>query len=133
MDASITFLIPLGQKNLLLEIQEVIIEYQLITSSDQNVRPCKENRHYQGIVKDDPNSLVALTFGKDEIIGMVAMDEGNFNLIFDRELGKYVFYNEKNVGIYLNLGFGPQPGNVIRNRYATIDRSHTYGMRLVVT
>ena len=50
MDASMTYQIPLGGKDLLLEIQEVIIDYQLTTSDGHKIMPNKNNRHYQGVV-----------------------------------------------------------------------------------
>ncbi|MDR0437794.1 MAG: zinc-dependent metalloprotease, partial [Bacteroidales bacterium] len=62
------------------------------------ILPANQNiKHYHGIVKDDPNSVVALTFGEDEVMGLVATSEGNFNLALDKQSGYYIFYNDKNM------------------------------------
>lgn len=34
---------------------------------------------------------------ENEVIGLIAKDEGNFNLIFDEKSGVHVFYNDKNL------------------------------------
>jgi hypothetical protein len=94
---SMTLIIPAGDKNLQLELQEISMDYQIRTSCGQLLPANKNIKHYRGIVKDDPNSLVALTFGENEIMGLVATNEGNFNLVFDQQLGKHVFYNDKNM------------------------------------
>ena len=97
LNASMTFHIPLGSKNLQLELKEFVMEYRVTTSSGETLPQNRNIRHYHGIVKGDPNSVVAITFGEDEIIGLVATDEGNFNLAFDKQSGEHIFYNDKNL------------------------------------
>ena len=97
LNASMTLNIPLGNRNLQLELQEYKMEYQVTTSDVQTLPPNKNIQHYQGIIKDDPHSIVAISFGEDEIIGLVATDEGNFNLALDKQSGAHIFYNDKNV------------------------------------
>ena len=46
MGVSVTFVVPIGQKNLQLEIQEVIINYNLTTSDGQNIMANKNIRHF---------------------------------------------------------------------------------------
>jgi len=88
LNASMTLLIPFDKRNLQLELQEFKMEYQVTTSDGQKIQQNKNIRNYHGIVKDDPHSIVAMTFGEDEIIGMVSTDEGNFNLVLDRQSGE---------------------------------------------
>ena len=98
LHTSITMLIPLNDSNIALELLEVVMDYQIRTSDDKQILMSDKNiRHYHGIVKDDPHSIVAITFGEEEIIGLVATDEGNFNLTIAPQLGEHIFYNDKNL------------------------------------
>jgi len=97
LNASIMLNLPLGSRNLQLELQEFHMDYQIETSSGQFLTPNKNIRHYHGVVNDDPHSIVAITFAENEIIGLVANDEGNFNLAFDRSSGAHIYYNDKNL------------------------------------
>ena len=86
-NASMTLDVPLGSRNMSLELQEYKMEYQITTSDNQKISQNKNIRHYHGIVKNDPKSIASITFGEDEIIGLIATDEGNFNIAFDRQSG----------------------------------------------
>jgi hypothetical protein len=97
LDAFITLSIPASNKNLQLELQEVFIDFQVQTGSGQTFSPSKDIRHYRGIVKGDPNSLVAITFAENEVMGLIATNEGNFNLGLDRQLGEHIFFNDRNL------------------------------------
>ena len=95
--SSMTLQIPLGCRTMQLELQEVEMDYIVETSCGQRLPANRNIRHYQGVVKGNTNSLVAITFGENEIMGLVATDEGNFNIAFDRELGAHIFFNDRNV------------------------------------
>ena len=97
LNASIALPIPLGNRSLMLELLEFEMEYSVKTSSGQTFPQNKNIRHYHGIVKDDPHSIVAITFAEDKIIGLVATDEGNLMLAFDKQSGAHLFYNDKNI------------------------------------
>jgi len=58
---SITFQIPLGNRTMQLELQEVVMDYVVETSCGQTLKPNKNVRHYQGVVKGDPNIPLART------------------------------------------------------------------------
>jgi hypothetical protein len=92
-----TLQIPLGRRTMQLELEEVEMDYVVETSCGQILPPNKNIRSYQGVVKGEPNSLVAITFGEDELIGLVATNEGNFNIAFDQQLGEHIFFNDRNV------------------------------------
>lgn len=85
-----TLIIPLKNKELQLELVEVptsFYDYEVVTNDGQRYPANKNIRHFRGTVKDDPGSIVAISFCDDEVMGLVATDEGNFNLLLDRELG----------------------------------------------
>ena len=94
---SMTLHLPLDGRDFYLELFENFFDYKIITSDNQEISPNRNLRHYHGVVKDNPNSIVAITFAEDEIIGLVATDEGNFNLALDRQSGEHIFYNDKNL------------------------------------
>lgn len=79
LNASITLIIPLGSRDMQLELQEHIMDYRVTTSDGKKIPPNKNNRHYHGIVKDDPGSIVAITFGGNEISGLIDIGEGNLS------------------------------------------------------
>ena len=93
---SMTFQIPLGSRTKQLELREVIMDYVVETCCGQTLPPNRNIRHFQGVVKGDHNSLASMTFGEDEVIGIIATDEGNFNIAFDQQLGAHVFFNDRN-------------------------------------
>ena len=88
--------VPFKGKELQIELREIQLGYTLRTSDGQIKAPDKNIRHYRGVVKDNPNSIVALTFAEDEALGIIATDEGNINLALDRQLGDHILYNDKN-------------------------------------
>jgi len=81
----------------LLEVPDSFYGYEVVTSDGQRLPASQDIRHYRGIVKDDMNSVVAMSFLENEVTGIVATDEGNFNLSLDRKSGKHVFFNDKNL------------------------------------
>jgi len=97
LNASMTLNLPLGSRSLQLELHEFTMEYEIATSSGERVPKNPNLRHYHGVVKGDPFSIVAITFAENEIIGLVATDEGNFNLAYDKQMGAHIFYNDKNM------------------------------------
>ena len=100
LSEAILLTIPVKNSQIQLEVIEVptsFYDYSVITSDGQRLPGNKLIKHYRGIVKEDPNSLVAISFFEDEVMGLVATDAGNFNLSLDTRLGVHVFYNEKNL------------------------------------
>lgn len=69
--------LPLKAEQLQLELLEVpasFYNYEVVTSDGQRLSANKGIKHYRGIVKDDPNSLVAISFMEGEVMGLVATD-----------------------------------------------------------
>lgn len=96
---SINLLIPMGNKNMVLELTEVpeyFYDYVVTTSCGQNFSANKDIKHYRGVVRGESNSIVAITFYENEIMGLVCTNEGNFNIAKSKS-GKHIFYNDNNL------------------------------------
>lgn len=93
--------IPMNNKNMVLELVEVpeyFYNYKVLIMPDSIIRPANRDiKHYRGVVRDETNSLVAITFYNDEIMGLVCTDDGNFNIAKDSLSGKHLFYNDRNL------------------------------------
>jgi len=97
---AISLTLPLKNKNMVLELLEVpesFYNYYVVTSDGKDFSANREIKHYRGIVKDNKNSLVAITFYEDEIMGLVCTAEGNFNIVKDKQSGNHIFYNDRNL------------------------------------
>ena len=81
----------------LVEVPEYFYDYKVVTSDGDTFPANRDIKHYRGVVRGETNSLVAITFYEDEIMGLVCTDEGNFNIVKDRLSGKHLFYNDKNL------------------------------------
>lgn len=100
LDNAILITIPLTNRQIQLEMLEVptsFYNYRVVTSDGKNSPPNKSIKHYRGTIKDDPDSIVAMSFSNNEVMGVIATDKGNFNLGLDSELKRHIFYNENNL------------------------------------
>ncbi len=100
LSAAITLVLPLkdGQIQLeLLEVPDFFYGYEVVTSEGERRPAGQDIRHYRGIVNDDPASVVAISFLKGEVMGIIATEKGNFNLSLDRKNSKHVLFNENNL------------------------------------
>jgi len=92
--------IPMNNKSMVLELIEVpehFYNYEVMTSDGNKFSANRDIKHYRGVVKDEQNSLVAITFYENEVMGLICTDEGNFNIAKDNQSGKHLFYNDKNL------------------------------------
>ena len=97
---AMSLLLPLQHENMILELIEVpedFYDYMVTTSSGETFAANKDIKHYRGIIKNEINSLVALTFYEDEIMGLISTEEGNFNIVKDPQSNKHLFFNDKNL------------------------------------
>lgn len=97
---AILITIPSKSEQLYIELLEVPLSfynYKVITSDGEKLSSNKNIKHYRGIIRDDPNSLVAISFLEKEIMGVITTSTGNFNLVLDNKLGKHIFYADKNL------------------------------------
>lgn len=99
---NIIFTIPLyngGQMELKLFRSNILAsDFSVVTSGDNNKSVAYESGlHYWGIINGDFNSVAAISIFKDEIMGLVANDDGNFVLgKLDKDQdGIHIFYNDR--------------------------------------
>ncbi|WP_439489413.1 M12 family metallo-peptidase [Algoriphagus sp.] len=81
----------------LIEVPDSFYNYNVLTSDGKELPANRNIKHYRGTVKGESNSLVAISFFEKEVIGVVSTSDGNFNISLDKESGKHLYYNEKNV------------------------------------
>ncbi|MDR1737673.1 MAG: M12 family metallo-peptidase [Candidatus Symbiothrix sp.] len=96
---AINFTIPNGEEQVILELLEVpttFYNYPVVTSEGDTFPANQSIRHYRGIVQGKENSIAAISISADELFGMFATDEGNYNLS-KLQSGKYVLYNDRNL------------------------------------
>ena len=92
--------LPIKHKTMILELVEVpdyFYNYIVTTENGMQKPANRAIKHFHGMVKDDFNSIVAITFYKDEMMGLVCTNEGNFNIALNIQSGKHLFYNEENL------------------------------------
>ncbi|MCL2435600.1 MAG: M12 family metallo-peptidase [Lentimicrobiaceae bacterium] len=97
---AMNLLLPLQHKNMILELIETpedFYDYVVTTSAGEAFVANRNIKHYRGVIKDNINSLVAITFYEDEIMGLICTEEGNFNIVKDQQSNKHFFYNDQNL------------------------------------
>ena len=106
---AMNLLMPTGNKNIILELVEVpeyFYDYTVTTASGESFPANRDIKHYHGVVSGEKNSVVAISFYEDEIMGIVCTDEGNFNIAKDKQSGKHIFYNDQNLKEKGNISCG---------------------------
>src|SRR5690606_5990786 len=89
---------------MILELEAVDNEFYSYTVTTENGDAFPANRaikHYRGIIKNDQNSLAALSFSSESVNGIVASTNGNFNISSINETNSIVFFKDNNT-IYNN-------------------------------
>ncbi len=96
--------LPISERSTMvvtLQKNEIFTSGFVLRTSSDNIKeiPYTPGLHYIGVVNGDPSSLVAISIYHDEVMGMVATDEGNFVLgkIKGDASGRHVFYNDKDL------------------------------------
>ncbi|HLW50061.1 MAG TPA: M12 family metallo-peptidase [Sphingobacteriaceae bacterium] len=113
---AILLTIPLRTGQFELELRHVpdsFYDYTVTTSDGKQTPANKEIRHYRGIIKDDPNSLVAISFFQSEVMGLIANKDGNFNLSFDKQLGVHLLFNDRNLKQKMDFQCGTKSEGLI--------------------
>jgi hypothetical protein len=90
-----------GARNLTVLLYKVNISpsgYTLLTS-DGKTNNVNTVVNYRGSIDNDDNSVVAMTFSKDETMGMISNNEGNYVLgkVENNNEGLYMIYNDKDM------------------------------------
>lgn len=97
---AVSVAIPLNDSTIhldLLAVQSSYYDYEVLTSEGKRIQSNKTVKHYRGVVKNIPNSIVAISFFENEIMGLISTSEGNFNISYDKNVGNHIFYNDKNI------------------------------------
>tara|TARA_B100001146_G_scaffold221995_1_gene233523 strand:- start:11169 stop:13808 length:2640 start_codon:yes stop_codon:yes gene_type:complete len=99
---ALSFEIPLGQEPSvtidLVAVSERFFNYELVTSDGENLVPNQAGaKHFQGVVRGQPNSLVAISFFENDVMGLIATSEGNFNLGKLTDSNEFIIYNDTNL------------------------------------
>jgi len=105
LEETLTIEVPLKSGNITLELEAVDNEFYSYTVTNEKGEAFPANRaikHYRGVIKNDRNSLVALSFGKESANGIVANTNGNFNISSINETNNIVFFQDDNT-VYENL------------------------------
>lgn len=71
--------------------------FKLETSDGRRFAELNPIVHYRGIIEGDNNSVVSMSFSKEETMGMISNNEGNFVIgkLEGSGANDYVFYNDK--------------------------------------
>ncbi|WP_187774770.1 zinc-dependent metalloprotease [Pedobacter sp. BS3] len=117
LNEAIILSIPFKEDSIQIELLKVpasFYNYEVVTNNGQRFPANKQIKHYRGVVKGNPNSLVAISFLEDEVIGLIVTEKGNFNLSLDKRLGKHIVYNDKNLKDKMSFKCGTRDNNLIK-------------------
>ncbi|RYU97444.1 GEVED domain-containing protein [Emticicia agri] len=71
-------------------------QFKVVNAANQEV-PFTKATHYKGVVKGDPNSLVAISISDREISGFISNQDGTYVLGKLKKSEKHVLYNDKDL------------------------------------
>lgn len=93
-------------RTVLVELTQVTVltdDFVLSTKGERGEARIKEycpGRYYRGIVKGDPHSWAAISIFDNEVIGIIATDEGNYVIgRLEQQWKDYVVYNDHNMRV----------------------------------
>lgn len=99
-DKEITIHIPIKKQKLILDLVEVpttFYEYSIVTNSGKLYKANRANKHYRGIIRGNSQSLVAISFFKNEVIGVISNQEGNFSIGKSEQENIHAIYKDTNL------------------------------------
>ncbi|MBM4158037.1 MAG: T9SS type A sorting domain-containing protein [Ignavibacteria bacterium] len=113
---NINFEIPLGQEKIILELTQVKIlsdDFNVKTFSNSGVSDYnyEPGLYYQGIIKENNNSIAALSVFDDFLMVVISDEKGNYNLgsVKDNKgnlTEDYVYYNETDMSVKSKFNCG---------------------------
>lgn len=118
----ITLSVPYLDKAIPVQLfkNEVMTDSFVATNESGQVIDYQPGKYYRGVVQGDYNSLVAISFFEDDIIGVIStMEDGNIVLGKSVNYGDYVTYSENNL-----LGTDPFEcaTNDLKENYDVLDQ-----------
>lgn len=82
----------------LMEVPESFYNYEVIYSNgNHHIGSRNYQRHYRGVIRNDPMSLVALSFFEHNIAGIISNKQGNYNIGLIQNSEQIIIYNDKNL------------------------------------
>ncbi|MBX2826891.1 MAG: T9SS type A sorting domain-containing protein [Flavobacteriaceae bacterium] len=103
---AISFDIPLGKSSATLDLVAVpdsFYDYQLVTSSGQQMEPNRNAKHYRGVIRGQENSLVALSFFDNDVMGVISNVDGNYNIGKVKGSEELIIYNDNNLRVHFDF------------------------------
>lgn len=93
-----------GKETIILELARNELftdDFRVVTSeSNEKAVEIDPGFHYSGVVKGDPHSLVAVSLFKDELIGMISINNENVVIMPDKRSSdedRYILYNDRDI------------------------------------
>jgi Metallo-peptidase family M12/Secretion system C-terminal sorting domain/Reprolysin family propeptide len=91
------------EKEVLLYEAEIFAPDFSVVTSESNGEAVEYTggKHYRGVINGDDNSLVAISFFENEIMGLVATNEGNYVIgkLDNNDQSTHIIYNDKDMNI----------------------------------
>lgn len=97
---TISLEILLNNKTEIIELVAVDNEFYSYTVTTETGEAFPANRaikHYRGVIQDDENSLVAMSFSVEHIGGIISNNNGNFNVSLLNDTNNIIIFNENNL------------------------------------
>lgn len=110
---NITLIIPGDKSNTEVELTQVnfMPDDFKIHTSEGKIEDYKRGLYYQGIIKGNNNSMAAISIFENEIIGIIATENGNYNLgAMQNDNNRYVYYNDRHLLKEFNFNCGVEDG-----------------------
>jgi len=102
---------PVGGQQLEFELFKANIftpDFQTVIASGNPVQT-KLGLHYWGVVKNEPNSLVALSFFDDEIAGLIRLNDATYNINKYKNTGYHLMYKTNDLNFTPNFSCSALP------------------------
>lgn len=83
----------------LLKVPDSFFDYEVVTDGGERYSGHESTgKHFRGIINGDNNSLVAISFFEDQIMGIIGNDNGNYNIGNIKNFSnKIIVFNENNL------------------------------------
>ncbi len=77
-------------------------DFKVVTNYKKEFEP-NQGLHYWGIVKDDPNSLVSISFLKNEIVASINVNQSNYTIARFKDSDYHLSYKRNNLNFTPNF------------------------------
>ncbi len=109
-NSAISFKIPLGREVVdidLLEVPDSFHDYEVTNEKEERFFVNKNQaRHYRGVIRGEANSIVAISFFDENVMGIISNEDGNYNIGKIDDSDQLIIYNDLNLIIPFNYEYG---------------------------